>query len=121
MGTLKNKCKLKSKQYMPFSSPKAKFYKVMIEEQNFLMGNNKIAKGFIAPRIIQAFSPKQAIELAMETILDDETLQSAVQNTPSDSPSLFVDTIEEITEITQSEFTEAQENANKKYFFYDED
>ena len=102
------------------TSSKTKYYKVMIDGRNFIMGNNREAKGFIAPRIIKAFSPEEAIQLAMETIFNDETLQNAVKNTSSNSPSLFLDAIEEI-KMNQEEFVKAQKDINQKYLFYNEE
>ena len=102
-------------------SSKIKYYKVMIDGRNFLMGTNEKAKGFIAPRIIKAFSPEEAIQLAMETIFKDKTLQNAVRKTSSDYPGLFLDTIEEIKNLSQEEFVKAQHNVNQKYLFYNEE
>lgn len=74
-------------------------YKVMVEGVNFLIRvENDIEKlGFFTTRFVEAKDEQEAENLAMDILRRE--LKTLVQNEESDTPMMFVETIEEIDSL----------------------
>ena len=53
--------------------------------------------GFYTTRFLEAASPDDAEARAIELILNDTELHAALENDPTDPPSILIDSIEELT------------------------
>lgn len=90
-----------------------KKYRVLINGQNFLLSSEgKTRKaGFHTTRFVEAQDDDEAEIVAISSIKSDARLTEIVQNKPGDSPTLYVEEIEEVKEL----------GAQTGYAFYDEE
>jgi hypothetical protein len=75
-----------------------KKYKVMLEGHNFLIKIEDDAKkyGFFTTRVVEARDEEEAGQKAIEILRNDTDLVALIQNEESDSPTMFVEKVEEL-------------------------
>lgn len=89
-------------------------YIVMIEGRNLIFASGGKPKrfGFSTTRDIEAHSPEEAERLAIQSVREDEELNRALLNDPSDPPRIAV------TQNVRVESFESHRRPDSEYIFY---
>jgi hypothetical protein len=89
-------------------------YIVMIEGRNLIFASGGKPKrfGFSTTRDIEAHSPEEAEQLAIQSVRQDEELNQALLNDPSDPPRIAV------TQNVRVESFESHRRPDSEYIFY---
>ena len=98
----------------PIGATAVKKYIVMIEGRNliFASGGTPQRFGFSTTRDIEARSPEEAEQRAIQSVREDDELNRALLNDPSDPPSIVV------TQKVQVESFESHRRPDLDYIFY---
>ena len=93
-------------------------YLVRLNGQNFLMDGDEgpRKKRFYTTRLVEAENPKRAETLARDLILNDISLQDSVLNEVSDPPTIYLESVSEVSAMAY----DAQNRAHS-FYWKDED
>ncbi|UCD79009.1 MAG: hypothetical protein JSW26_27005 [Desulfobacterales bacterium] len=74
-------------------------YLVRLKGQNFLIDGDEgpRKKRFYMTRLVEAENPKRAEALARDMISNDSRLQNSVMNEVSDPPTIYLESVSEVT------------------------